>query len=139
MDPIKISIRTAASGLFAQSKRLQTVSENLANANSTSSVAGGRPYSRKTIAFEAVLDETTGDAGVRVSGIERDKAPFRKEIDPGHPAADDKGVVMLPNVNPLVELADLRESNRMYEANLQVIRQSRELASLTIDLLKATS
>lgn len=137
-DPLGSSLKVAASGLAAQSMRLQVVSENLANANSTSRVPGGAPYARKTISFENELDDVSGSSRVVVSGIDRDRAPFRTEVDPGHPGADSNGHVKLPNVNPLVELADLREANRSYQANLQVLKQARDLINMTIDMLKAT-
>lgn len=139
IDALGRTLKIAATGLNAQSARLQVVAQNIANANSTSSIQGGDPYARKTISFEATLDDADDAAGVRVSGIDRDQAPFRTELDPNHPAADEKGYVKLPNVNPLIELADLREANRSYQANLQVIRQARDLISMTIDLMKATS
>ena len=137
-DPLVTSGRLASTGLAAQSARLQVVSENLANAHSTSDRPGDVPYARKIASFEAALDEQSGGLGVRVSGIERDRTPFRLSHDPGHPAADEQGNVKLPNVNPLIELADLREASRSYQANLEVIRRSRELVEMTIDLLKAT-
>lgn len=137
-DPLVTSGRISATGLTAQSTRLQVVSENLANAHSTSNRPGGAPYARKIASFEAVLDEQSGALGVQVAGIERDRAPFRVSQDPGHPAADEQGNVKLPNVNPLVELADLREASRSYQANLEVIRRTRELVEMTIDLMKAT-
>lgn len=136
-DPLAIAVKVAATGLTAQSKRLQVVAENLANAHATAAKPGGDPYARKTIAFEAELDEAGGQ-GVRVGAIDRDPTPFRVELDPAHPGADERGYVKLPNVNPLIELADMREANRSYQANLQIVRQARELISMTIDLLKAT-
>lgn len=137
-DPLSAAIKVASSGLSAQSMRLKVVAENLANAHSTAASPGGDPYTRKTVSFEAALDEAGGGIGVRLSAIGRDNAPFRAEYDAGHPAADARGYVKHPNVNPLIELGDMREANRSYEANLQVIRQSRELIAMTIDLLKAT-
>ncbi len=137
-DPLVTSGRLAGTGLVAQSVRLQVVSENLANAYSTSNIPGGAPYGRKVASFEAVLDEQSGSLGVQVSGIERDRKPFRLSHEPGHPAADEQGNVKLPNVDPLVELADLREASRSYQANLEVIRRTRELVEMTIDLMKAT-
>jgi len=137
-DALAASIRIAASGLSAQSMRLQIVSENLANAHATASRPGGEPYARKTISFETVLDDAVGSGELRVGAIGRDHAPFRTELDPGHPAADERGYVKLPNVNPLIELADMREANRSYQTNLQVVRQARDLISMTIDLLKAS-
>ncbi len=136
-DPLVTSGRLAATGLAAQSARLQVVSENLANAHSTSNRPGDAPYARKIASFEAALDEQSGALGVQLAGIVRDRAPFRLSHEPGHPAADENGNVKLPNVNPLIELADLREAGHSYQANLEVIRRSRELVEMTIDLLKA--
>ncbi|MGE0629212.1 MAG: flagellar basal body rod protein FlgC [Hyphomicrobiaceae bacterium] len=127
---------TSVSALRVQSTRIRVVSENLANANSTATTAGGDPYVRKTLSFKEEIDRASGAAVVRVDSIGRDEAPFRIEHDPGHPAADADGNVKLPNVNPLVELADMREAHRSYEANLQVVRQVREMAGDLIDLLK---
>ncbi len=136
MDALTVSLKIASSGLEAQSNRLRVVAENLANAQSTGQTPGSDPYARKTVAFEQVLDRTSGSELVRVGRIARDKSPFRLAHSPGHPAADAKGLVKFPNVNPLIELADMREANRSYEANLQVIRQSRQMLSMTIDLLR---
>ena len=139
VDPLQVSLKIAASGLAVQSQRVRIVSENLANAQSTGSTPGADPYTRKTISFETELDRASGANLVQVDGIERDRAPYRIEHDPGHPAADASGYVKLPNVNVLVEMADMREANRSYEANLQVIKQAREMISMTIDLLRSSS
>lgn len=139
IDPLQVSLKIAASGLEVQSKRVRVVSENLANAQSTGRTPGADPYTRKTISFETEVDRVTGANLVRVDSIERDRAPYRIEHDPGHPAADANGFVKLPNVNILVEMADMREANRSYEANLQVIKQAREMISMTIDLLRSSS
>jgi len=129
--------RVAATGLNAQSTRLQIIAENIANADSTGTTKGSSPYQRKTVSFEAVLHAHDGQAqGVEVARIGHDKAPPIVKYEPGHPAADAAGFVKYPNVNPIVEMADMREANRSYEANLQVIRQSRELINQTIDLLR---
>jgi flagellar basal-body rod protein FlgC len=136
MDPIATALKVAASGLHAQSERLRIVSENLANAQSTGNTPGADPYQRKTIAFAAEVDRLTGGDFVRIADIARDDAPFRVEFDPGHEAADEDGYVKLPNVNALVEMADMSEANRAYEANLQVIKQARDLISMTIDLMR---
>lgn len=138
-DALTAAVKIAASGLSAQSMRLEVVSQNLANANATASVPGGDPYARKTITFESELDETGGGNRVKISEIGRDRSPFRLELDPGHPAADSRGMVKLPNVNALVELSDMREANRSYQANLQVVRQARDLINMTIDLLKVNT
>jgi flagellar basal-body rod protein FlgC len=137
IDPLQASLKVGASGLEAQSRRLRVLSENLANAQSTGRTPGSDPYARKVISFEAELDEATGSNFVKVTGIDRHNSPFRIEHNPGHPAADDKGFVKLPNVDMLVEVADMREANRSFEANLQVIRQAREMITMTIDLLRS--
>jgi flagellar basal-body rod protein FlgC len=136
IDPIKVAIQVASSGLEAQSRRMLVVSENLANAQTTGSTPGAQPYARKTVSFESVLDDVSGANLVKVDRVDIDKKPFRIEYDPGHPAADADGNVKLPNVDMLVELADMRESNRSYESNLQIIKQARSLSSMTIDLLR---
>jgi len=137
MDPLSAATKIAGSGLTAQSERMRVVSENLANAQSTSDVPGGDPYRRKTISFSAELDRATGGSMVEVSAIARDPTEFPMEYLPGHEAADELGYVKMPNVNMLVEMADMREANRGYEANLQVVKQARELISMTIDLLRS--
>lgn len=136
-DPLQAALKVGSSGLEAQSKRLRVVSENLANAQSTGRTPGADPYSRKTISFESEVDEAMGVSTVKVAGIDRHRAPFRIEHNPGHPAADAKGFVKLPNVDVMVEVADMREANRSYEANLQVIKQAREMIAMTIDLLRS--
>ncbi|SDR61193.1 flagellar basal-body rod protein FlgC [Rhizobiales bacterium GAS191] len=136
IDPLQASLRIAGSGLEAQSARLRVVSENMANAQSTGATPGANPFARKTITFEGEMDRAVGTKLVHVKSIGTDKSPFRIEHDPGNPAADKDGFVKLPNVNMLVEMADMREANRSYEANLQVIKQTRDLVTMTIDLLK---
>lgn len=137
IDPLLSASKLASAGLEAQSLRMRVVSENLANAQSTGEAPGSDPYARKTVTFRAELDRAMGAASVRVSGIGTDRAPFRTEHDPANPAADEKGMVKLPNVNMLVEMADMREANRSYEANLQVIKQARAMVAGVIDLLKS--
>lgn len=138
MDPLVASMKVAASGLEAQSTRIRIVSENLANARSTGDAPGADPYRRKTVTFVSELDRTIGASLVEVDRLAEDEGDFSTEFDPGNPAADEKGMVKLPNVNMLVEMADMREANRSYEANLQSIKQSRDLISATIDLLRAS-
>jgi flagellar basal-body rod protein FlgC len=136
IDPLQAALEIAGSGMEAQSMRLRVISENVANAQSTGATSGADPYTRKTIAFDNEMDRATGVRTVRVKRIGLDNQPFKVELDPGNPAADDKGFVKMPNVNLLVELADMREANRSYEANLQVVKQSGDLTSMTIGLLK---
>lgn len=139
MDNLAATFSIAGSGLFAQSHRIRNASENLANAESTGNTPGATPYTRKVLSFESELDEATGASLVKVGDPELDASPYRIEKIPGHPAADKNGNVKLPNVNVLVELSDIREGTRTYDANVQVIKQARELASMTIDLLKGSS
>ena len=137
-DPLTAAMKVAGSGLDAQSVRLRTVAENIANARSTSVDAGGDPYRRKTVTFEATLDRLTGSAVVGAPRIGVDRGDFRLEHDPHNPAADARGNVKMPNVDVLVEMADMREANRSYEANLQVMGQVRDMIRSTIDLMRGT-
>ena len=136
IDPLTASLRVAASGLEAQSTRMRVVSENLANAQSTGNTPGADPYQRKTIAFSSEMDQAAQASMLKVDRIGRDDAPFKVEYNPDHPAADAQGFVKMPNVNMLVELADMREANRSYEAGLQIFRHSRQMINMTIDLLR---
>ena len=135
-DAISSALRIAASGLEAQSTRLRVVSENVANSRSTGETPGSDPYRRKTVTFTSEIDRLTGAEIVQVKDVGLDRSEFKAEYDPGNPAADADGYVKLPNVSMLVEMADMREANRSYEANLQVIKQARELVNLTIDLMR---
>jgi len=137
MNDMLKSMSVAASGMQAQGTRLRIISENLANASSTAEVPGGDPYRRKTISFAAELDKATGAEEVKVKRIGTDTSQFREVYEPSHPAADANGHVKLPNVNTLVELADMREAQRSYEANLQMIDQARNMLMRTIDLLRS--
>jgi flagellar basal-body rod protein FlgC len=116
---------------------MRVLSENLANATATASAEDGEPYRRKIVSFKAELDRASGASLVHVEQISRDKSPFPLQHDPGHPAADANGNVKMPNVNSLVELADMRESSRSYEASLQVVKQAREMIGELVDLLRA--
>lgn len=136
-DPIQVALKVAASGIEAQSRRMLVVSENLANQNSTGNTPGADPYTRKTVSFASELDDSIGANLVKIDRVENDQAPFRVEHNPGHPAADADGNVKLPNVDLMVELADMREANRSYEANIQVVKQARSLINMTLDLLRS--
>ena len=136
LDSLQASMSVASSGLEAQSTRMRIVSENLANATATGRAAGADPYQRKTINFAAVTDEAEGVDMVQVDDITRDQAPFRTEYMPGHPAADAKGYVKMPNVDSLVEIMDMREAQRSYEADLTVMDASKTMLARTVDLLR---
>jgi flagellar basal-body rod protein FlgC len=138
MDPLSAASKIAGSGLEAQATRLRVVSENIANARSTGDTPGADPYRRKLITFGEELDKASGVDLVGVKKIGVDQSKFIEEYDPDHPAADGRGMVKLPNVNMLIEMADMREANRSYDANLQTIKQTRELVAATIDLLKSS-
>ena len=135
-DSLETSLRIAASGLQAQSTRLRVVSQNIANAQSTGSTPGSDPYTRQTVSFESEIDRTLGANLVQVKSIGVDPSPFKLQHDPGNPAADENGMVKMPNVDVLMELADMREANRSYEANLQVAKQSADMLNTTISLIK---
>jgi flagellar basal-body rod protein FlgC len=135
-DPLQTALHIAASGLQAQSMRLRVISENIANAQSTGSTPGAVPYTRQTVSFESEMDRTLGANLVEVKSIGVDSTPFRLERDPGNPAADENGMVKMPNVDVLVELADMREANRSYEANLQVAKQSADMLNTAVSLMK---
>ncbi len=138
MDNLAATFSIANSALKAQSQRIRTATENLANADSTGKTPGANPYTRKVITFESQLDDTTGASLVAANGEELDTSPYRIEKIPGHPAADKNGNVKLPNVNMLIELADIREGTRSYDASVQVVKQARDLVTMTLDLLKAS-
>ena len=136
MDDLLSSMKISASGLRAQGTRVRVVAENLANVESSADATGGEPYRRKTILFKNEMDKQLGAALVAVDKIGLDKSDFKKIYDPGHPAADDAGYVLAPNVNSLIEIMDMREAERSYEANLNVIRASKAMLRSTIDLLR---
>ncbi|MDD7909019.1 MULTISPECIES: flagellar basal body rod protein FlgC [Pseudovibrio] len=137
VDPLVASLKISGSGLHAQSQRMRVVSENLANVQSTGKTEGSDPYQRKTITFQSEMDRALGAELVEIDGIGKDDSAFRIEYDPSHPAADKDGNVKYPNVNTLIELADMREATRSYEAGLSLMKQSREMITRTIDLLRS--
>jgi flagellar basal-body rod protein FlgC len=137
MSSFDDTFKTAASAMAAQTLRLRTISENIANANSTAESPGADPYRRKLVTFKNVLDRATGADTVKVDRIVPDAAPFELKYIPGHPAADANGYVRMPNVNPLVEMSDLREAQRSYQANVDVIDVTNTMLSRAIDLLRS--
>ena len=136
MDDLKASSEIASKGMKAQATRLRVISENLANADSTSEVPGGEPYRRKLVTFRNQLDKALGADTVKVRKILNDKSKLPSKYDPAHPAANAQGYVLQPNVNPLIEMMDMREAQRSYEANMNVISTSRQMVAKTLELLK---
>jgi flagellar basal-body rod protein FlgC len=131
------SMGIATSGLRAQAGRMRVISENIANADSTASTAGGDPYRRKVPTFSSTLDRALDAKVVSLGQIKPDQSDFRVKYEPSNPAADASGNVKYPNVNSLVEMTDLRDAQRSYEANLNVITATRRMIQRTLDILKA--
>ena len=135
MDFLK-TISVAASGLKAQSGRMRVIAENIANADSTSDKAGADPYRRKVPTFTRRFDKELEANVVELGRVRPDQSAFRTKFDPGNPAADAKGEVKLPNVNSLIETVDMREAQRSYEANLNLITATRRMISRTLEILR---
>ena len=131
------SMGIATSGLRAQAGRMRVISENIANADSTAQSAGGDPYRRKVPTFSSALDRTLDANTVTLGKIRPDPSAFRVKHDPGNPAADAAGNVKFPNVNSMVEMTDMRDAQRSYEANLNIISATRRMIQRTLDILKA--
>jgi len=131
------SMGIATSGLRAQSGRMRAISENIANAESTAQSAGGDPYRRKIPTFVSALDRTLDAKLVNLGKIAPDQSAFRTKYEPANPAADQTGYVKYPNVNPMVEMTDMRDAQRSYEANLNIITATRRMIQRTLDILKA--
>ena len=130
------SIAIAASGLRAQAGRMRIISENIANADSTPSAPGTEPYRRKVPSFQTEIDRSLDVKLVELGRTRIDTSEFRLKYEPGHPAADKNGNVKYPNVNPLLEMTDMRDAQRSYEANINVISATRRMLQRTIDILK---
>jgi flagellar basal-body rod protein FlgC len=135
MDFLK-SISIAASGLRAQAGRMRVLSENLANADSTAQTPGADPYRRRIPTFRSEIDRTLDARVVAMGRVRNDPSDFRVKYEPGHPAADATGHVRYPNVNSLIEMTDMREAQRSYEANVNVISAARRMIQRTLDILK---
>jgi flagellar basal-body rod protein FlgC len=135
MDLTK-AIALSARGMDAQGIRLRVIAENLANQDTTGDTPGADPYRRKTVTFTNQMDQTLGEETVSVASINKDMSPFPLRYDPSHPAANAQGYVKLPNVNSFVEMMDMREAERSYTANLQVMQVARGMLTRTIGMLK---
>lgn len=136
MDDLYKVSQIATHGMKAQAKRLRIVSQNLANKDSVSTVPGGEPYRRQIVTFRSILDRDIGTEMVSARKVITDQSELERKYDPSHPAADDAGYVLMPNVNPLVELMDMREAQRSYDANMNVVTAAKEMVKRTVDMLR---
>ncbi|HEY8383087.1 MAG TPA: flagellar basal body rod protein FlgC [Microvirga sp.] len=135
MDFLK-TLSVAASGLKAQSGRMRVIAENIANADSTGERPGADPYRRKVATFSRRFDRELEANVVELGRVRADRSDFKVKYEPGNPAADERGEVKLPNVNNLVESMDMREAQRSYEANLNLIAATRRMISRTLEILR---
>ena len=135
MDFLK-TISVAASGLKVQNGRMRVIAENIANADSTGDKPGADPYRRKLPTFGRRFDKELEAHVVELGRVRADQTPFRTKYDPGHPAADPNGEVKLPNVNAVIETMDMREAQRSYEANLNLITATRRMIARTLEILR---
>lgn len=136
MDDLLRSLRISASGMKAQTTRLRVISENVANADSLPTQPGALPYRRKVVTFTNELDRAIGVNTVRINRVKTDLSDFQRRYDPAHPAAGPDGYVLAPNVSTLVEMMDMREAQRSYEANLNVIKSSKSMLRNAINLMR---
>lgn len=137
IDDLGKTLLISASGMRAQSVRMRVIAENLANADTVGLKPGDDPYRRKVVSFADELDRATGAEVVKVKSVGKDQSAFGMRFEPGHPAADPAGYVRTPNVNMLVEVNDMRQAQRTYEANLNVVDSARSMMMRTIDLLRS--
>lgn len=133
---LKNSMKISASGMKAQGERLKTIAENLANADSMGKTPGADPYRRKTVNFKSELDRALGANLVKAQKPQQDRSDFELKYDPGHPSANADGYVKMPNVKSVIEMADMREAQRTYEANLNAVDSAKQMLTRTIDLLR---
>ena len=130
---LSVSADIAVSGMKAQAERLRVISENMANADSVGIRPGEDPYRRQVVTFKNYVDEATGAQLVKVLP---DRSPFQMKYMPDHPAANAEGYVAMPNVNPLVEMMDMKEAQRSYDANMSMMQTARDMNSKILDVLK---
>lgn len=130
------AMQVSVSGMNAQSARLRVIAENLANANSTAQTPGGEPYRRKIVTFREVFDRTLGATKVATGPVQSSSGNLARRYDPAHPAADAQGYVLMPNVDPMIEAVDMREAQRSYQANVNVVEAAKNMIGRTIDLLR---
>jgi flagellar basal-body rod protein FlgC len=130
------ALSISARGMNVQTTRLRVIAENLANQDTTGTSPNTQPYRRKTVTFANAVDKSVGAEMVKVKKVGRDMGDLPLRFDPGHPAADERGYVKVPNVNSFVEVMDLKEAQRSYSANLNVLQVSRGMISRTIEMLR---
>jgi flagellar basal-body rod protein FlgC len=135
MELIK-SIFVSAAAMKAQGQRMEVIAENIANADSLGQTPGADPYQRKVMLFRNLLDRDLGLDTLRVQKVDVDRTEFQRRFDPGHPAANGDGYVLMPNVNSLIEMMDMREAQRSYEANLSMVETAKSMLVRTIDLIR---
>ena len=135
-DDLLKTLQISGSGMRVQGTRLRVIAENIANANSLATQPGELPYRRQIVTFENVLNNRSGLNMVQIDEIRPDLSEFGKTFDPSHPSADENGYVLTPNVNTLIEMMDMREAQRSYEANLNVMRNAKSMLMSTIDMLR---
>lgn len=136
MSDFYSSLQIAASGLHAQNARMRVIAENIANVDSAGKAPGEEPYRRRIPTFKAVMDEEAGGKIVQIGRLAYDMSDFKSRFEPGHPAADENGYVQYPNVDSLIETMDMREAQRTYEANLNVVSVTRQMLGQTINILR---
>ena len=124
---LSVSADIAVSGMKAQAERLRVISENMANADSVGIRPGEDPYRRQVVTFKNYVDEATGAQLVKVDKVLPDRSPFQMKYMPDHPAANAEGYVAMPNVNPLVEMMDMKEAQRSYDANMSMMQTARDM------------
>lgn len=137
MSDLLSTMKISGAGMRVQSERTRVIAQNVANAETTPMKPGEKPYTRKTISFKSVMDKDLGDKVVKVDKVDEDKkTDYVMKYMPGHPAADANGYVQTPNVNTLIEMMDMREAAKSYEANMGIFTQTRDMANKTIDMLR---
>jgi flagellar basal-body rod protein FlgC len=136
MNDFLSSMKIAATGLHAQTARMRIIAENLANADSAGKTPDEEPYRRRIPTFKAVMDADVGGEVVKIGKVAFDMSDFESRYEPGHPAADANGYVRYPNIDPLIEAMDMREAQRTYEANLNVVTVTRSMLGRTLDILR---
>jgi flagellar basal-body rod protein FlgC len=146
MSKLSFSIADiSASGMMAERHRMEVIANNIANANSTRANGGG-PYQRQQVIFAAAMQSHSADhndvkqqfSGVRVAGVQADQSEFPLVYNPGHPDADETGMVRMPNVSLPNEMVDLITASRAYEANLKALKNFRDMTEQTLALIRGS-